>query len=244
MLKIKIIIYTILLSSQLVFSQDLIKSILKTADKINQELLNITAPSDEEENKIGEGLDKEIMKDKKTEKDYKFSIKKIFDNIKKHTQRKKINYRYSVIKDKDFNAYTIAGGKVYLLTGLIDELEKEEELAFVIAHEIAHNELKHCIKRIQYAAKASEINPLLGNLVQIAYNVYHLPFSQEEELEADKLAVELMKKAGYSKDGAISFFRKLQEKEKQYQKENKQSENDFLSTHPNTEERIKKIEKM
>lgn len=233
-----------IITSHNIFAQDLIKKILKTADKINQELLNITAPTDEEENKIGEGLDKEILKDKKTVKDYKFPIKKIFDNIKKHTTRKKINYRYSILKVEQFNAYAIAGGKIYLLTGLIDDLEKEEELAFVIAHEIAHNELKHCIKRIQYAAKASQINPLLGNLVQVAYNIYHLPFSQEEELEADKLAVELMKKAGYNKDGAISFFKKLQAKEKQYEKENKQSQNDFISTHPNTKERIEKIDKM
>ncbi|MCS7054196.1 MAG: M48 family metallopeptidase [Ignavibacterium sp.] len=240
----KIIFLIFLITSQIIYSQDLIKNILKTVDQVNQELLNITAPSDEEENKIGEQLDKEIMKDKKTVNDYKFQIKIIFDKIKKQTDRKKINYRYSIIKDKDFNAYTIAGGKVYLLTGLIDELEKEEELAFVIAHEIAHNELKHCIKKVQYAAKASEINPLLGNLVQIAYSIYHLPFSKEEELEADKRAVELMKKAGYDKEGAISFFKKLQQKEKQYRKENKTEENDFISTHPNTEERIKKIEKM
>jgi predicted Zn-dependent protease len=226
------------------FCQDLIKNIFKTVDKINQELLNITAPTDEEENKIGEGLDKEIMKDKKSVKDYKFNIKQVFDKVKKHTERKKINYRYSIIKDEEFNAYAIAGGKVYLLTGLIDELDKEEELAFVIAHEIAHNELKHCIKKVQYAAISSEINPILGNLVQLAYSIYHLPFSKDEELEADKLAVELMKKAGYDKNGAISFFRKLQQKEKQYKKENKSDENDFISTHPQTEERIKKIEEM
>lgn len=227
--------------SQSIFSQDLIKDVLKKVDKVNEELLNITSISDEEENKIGNKLDKEIKKDKKILKDYKFPINNIFNKIKKHTERKKINYSYSILKDKGFNAYAIAGGKVYLLSGLIDELRKAEELAFVIAHEIAHNELKHCIKKIQYSVITTGINPLLWNIVQLAYNIYHHPFSKEEELEADKLAVKLMKKAGYDKSGAISFFKILQQKEKKYKDNNKTPINDFISTHPDTEERIKRI---
>jgi len=224
------------------YSQDLLKDLLKKADKINQEILNITAPTDEEENKIGENLHKKIVEGKKIIKEYKFDIKNIFEKIRTHTARKKINYSYTILKDKDVNAYAIAGGKIYLLSGLIDFLDSEDEIAFVIAHEIAHNELKHCIKRVQYSAMASEVNPALGDLVQIAYTVYNLPFSKEQELEADSLAIQLMKKSNYDKQGAISFFRKLQKLESKYNSEKRSELNDFISTHPNTEERIKKIE--
>lgn len=237
------IVIVLLLYPANIVGQDLIKDILKNVDAINQQLLNITALSDEEENQIGKDLDAKISREFKAGKEKKFDVKKIFNLIKKKLSRNKINYRYSVVEVNDVNAFAIAGGKIFICTELLKFLDNEDELAFVIAHELAHIELKHCIKRVQYAAIASGVDPLIGTLVQVAYSIYSTPFSKYEEFEADELGVKLMQKAGYNKKGAISFFEKLKALEQQYGVDKRDELNDFISSHPTSEERKERIKK-
>lgn len=224
--------------------EGLFKDLLKTADKLNQVLLDLTEVSDEEENQVGDELDKKIIEKAKVTNTDKWDINKVWHDLLQHSSRKNIKYSYKVFKDKDVNAYAVAGGKVYINTGLLGFIKSKDELAFVIAHELAHNELKHCIKRIQHSVTASKIDPTLGAVVQIAYSTYRLPFNKYEEFEADSLGVVLMQKAGYSKQGALDFFTKLAELEKKYQADKRDPVNDFISTHPYAEKRKERIEKM
>jgi predicted Zn-dependent protease len=129
-------------------------------------------------------------------------------------------------------------------TGILDFLDTEDEIAFVLAHEISHNEKKHCIKRVQYAALASSVDPSFGEIVQMAYNMYSLPFSKYDEYEADENGVMLMQKAGYNKSGAIAFFEKLEELEKEYGMDQRDAVNDFISSHPTAKDRRERIRKM
>ena len=117
-------------------------------------------------------------------------------------------------------------------------------MAFVLAHEIAHNELRHCIKRVQYAAIAESIDPNLGEIVEVAYEIYQMPFTKYDEFEADELGVRLMKQAGYDKEGAISFFIKLENLEKEYGIDNRDAVNDFISSHPTAKDRRERIKAM
>lgn len=223
---------------------DLIKDLMQTADILNETLLEITALSDEEENAIGDELDKQISKDLRFRKEYKFNLRKIFNNLMQFTERDNINYNYKVVRTDEINAYAIAGGRMYINTGIIDYLDDENEIAFVIAHEIAHNELRHCIKRVQYAAIASSIDPSFGEIVQLAYSMYLMPFTKYDEFEADELGVWMMKKAGYDKQGAVSFFSKLEKLEKEYGIDQRDPVNDFISSHPSAGERGERVKKM
>lgn len=241
---IQFISITFFITPNVQAQEGLFKDLLKTADKLNQVLLDLTEVSDEEENQVGEELDIEITKKSKVTNSDKWNIKKVWQDLLQHTSRKNIKYSYKVFKDKDVNAYAVAGGKVYINTGLLDFIKSKDELAFVIAHELAHNELKHCIKRIQHSVTASKIDPTLGAVVQIAYSTYRLPFNKYEEYEADSLGVVLMQKAGYSKQGALDFFTKLAELEKKYQTDKRDPVNDFITTHPYAEKRKERIEKM
>lgn len=224
--------------------EGLLKELLKTADKLNQAVLDLTEVSDEEENQVGDELDKEITKKSKVTFSNKWDIQKVWDDLVKQTSRKKIKYSYKVIKDKDVNAYAIAGGKIYINTGLLDFIKSKDEIAFVIAHELSHIELKHCIRRIQHSVTASKIHPTFGAVVQLAYNTYRLPFNKYEEYEADSVGVVMMQKSRYSKQGAIDFFTKLSELENKYQEDKKDPVNDFISTHPYSEKRKEKIDQM
>ncbi|MEI7813131.1 MAG: M48 family metallopeptidase [Ignavibacteria bacterium] len=228
------------MSAPLRAQQNLLDDLMKTADSFNQKLLELTALSEQEENDIGAELQKKILKGQKTVNEKNYDVKKIFSGILKYSKRK-LKYEYRIIKDKDVNAYAILGGRIFINSAVLDFVSNENELAFIIAHEIAHNELKHCVKKVQYAARVSQINPVFGAVVQTAYSVYKIPFTKYEESEADELGVRLMLKAGYKKDGAISFMDKLGVLEKKYGEEDRTVLNDFISSHPTAEERKKKI---
>jgi predicted Zn-dependent protease len=234
----------LILSAPLKAQDEIINDLLNTANLLNETLLEITALSDEDENLIGDELDKQISKDLNITKERKFNIKKIFNNLMKYVNRTNINYSYKVVRTDEVNAYAIAGGRMYINTGIIDFLDTEDEIAFVLAHEISHNELRHCIKRVQYAAIASSIDPNLGEVVQVAYGMYSMPFTKYDEFEADELGVKLMNKAGYNKSGAISFFEKLEELEREYGMDERDAVNDFISSHPTAKERGNRVKKM
>ena len=243
------IIYTVLLAAISFTSlnaqdnndNDLIKNLLQTADIVNETILELTALSDDDENAIGKELDKQITQEVKITKERKFNIKRIFNKLMKYVERTNLNYNYKVVKTDEVNAYAIAGGYMYINTGILDFLDTEDEIAFVIAHEISHNELRHCIKRVQYAALASSVDPNFGEIVQIAYNIYSMPFSKYDEFEADENGVKILLKAGYDKAGAVSFFEKLEELEKEYGVDDRDAVNDFISSHPTAKERRDRV---
>ncbi len=217
---------------------------LEVADAVNQTLLDITALSDQEEILIGQELKQKILNQKKKGSHSKWRIDSIFKKIKKEVKRTQLQYEYSIISDKEINAFTVAGGPVFLFTGILDFIKSEDELAFIIAHEIAHNELKHPIKKVQYAVRAGQINPLFGEVVNVAYQVYNQPFQINDEKAADELAVKMLKKAGYSKQGAIQFFERMKLMEEKYKKQGIRGINDFIPSHPNAQERIDAIKRM
>jgi predicted Zn-dependent protease len=223
---------------------DFLKELLNTADILNETLLEVTALSDEEENSIGIELEKQILNDLRVVKEKKFNLKKIFKDIMRYVDRTNINYGYKVVETDEVNAYAIAGGRMFFNTGILEFLETEDEIAFVMAHEISHNELRHCIKRVQYAAIASSVDPSFGEIVQLAYGIYSMPFTKYDEYEADELGVWLMKKAGYDKQGAVDFFTKLEELEKEYGMDQRDAVNDFISSHPTARERRDRVKKL
>lgn len=222
--------------------QALIESAMDITSSVNQVLLDMTRLSDDEEKQIGKELKKEVLKTKSTGKDSKFNSQSIFKDIVKVCQRKGLDYELTIINDTEFNAFAIAGGQIFLNTGLLQGLESKDEIAFVIAHELAHNELRHCINKIQHSVNASRIDPTLGSVVQLAYHIYSHPFSKSDERAADELGLQLMLKAGYKKAGAISFFSKLEKMEAKWEGTALKELNDFISTHPTAKERKKNLE--
>ena len=233
-----------LVSTTIKSQDDFLKGLLNTADVLNETLLEVTALSDEEENSIGIELEKQILQDLRVVSERKFNLKKIFKDIMRYVERTNINYGYKVVETDEVNAYAIAGGRMFFNTGIIDFLETEDEIAFVMAHEIAHNELRHCIKRVQYAAIASSIDPNFGEIVQLAYGIYSMPFTKYDEYEADELGVRLMQNAGYDKQGAVDFFIKLEMLEKEYGIDQRDAVNDFISSHPTARDRRERVKKL
>lgn len=142
--------------------------------------------------------------------------------------------------DEVLNAFCTPGGYIYVYTGLIKYLDTEDQLAGVMGHEIAHADKRHTTDNLtkQYGIQML-LDVVLGSnqnvATEIAKGLANLSYSRGAEKEADDASVIYLCPTGYKSDGAAGFFEKMQ------------SEGDggrvpeFLSTHPNPDNRIQAI---
>jgi predicted Zn-dependent protease len=158
------------------------------------------------------------------------------------------NWQFNVQKNKELNAYCMPGGRIMVYSGLIEQLDlSDAELATVLAHEVAHALREHTRERVSRAyaqqlvltgaaavAGVSESTANVANMV--AEVTFQLPFSRDQESEADQIGLELMARAGYDPRAALALWNKMASAERAGTPK-------FLSTHPAPKDRIKDIEK-
>jgi predicted Zn-dependent protease len=141
----------------------------------------------------------------------------------------------------------LPGGFFYVNSGLILAADEEAELAGVMAHEIAHVAARHATRqmtRAQFANLASiplifvggGIGYAIRSAAGIGLPLTFLTFSRGFEAQADYLGLEYMYKSGYDPQAFISFFEKIQAKEKK----KPGSLAKAFATHPQTPDRISK----
>jgi predicted Zn-dependent protease len=159
------------------------------------------------------------------------------------------NWQFNVQKTKDLNAYCMPGGRIMVYSGLIDGLDlSDAELATVLAHEVAHALREHTRERVSRAyaqqlvlsgaAAVTGVGEGAANIANMVAEVtFQLPFSREQESEADQIGLELMARAGYDPRAAVTLWNKMAAAE------GAGGQPKFLSTHPAPKERIKDIEK-
>jgi len=152
--------------------------------------------------------------------------------------RKELGYNFYIIeKDEEgkqeINAFSLPGGYVYIFKELFDLLD-DDELAFVLAHEIGHIVSRHHIKRLQaamgynlvlIASAAAPSDPGFTNGVAFALAQILVAYSREDEFNADELAVRYCKAAGFDPSSGISLLEKL------YAEDKKKNTSTFLLSH-------------
>lgn len=138
----------------------------------------------------------------------------------------KFNYEFTVIEDPDPNAFSLPGGQIFINTGLLKMIDNDDQLAGVIAHEIAHSAHHHVAKLTsqqsqidKYVALAAlvgilgKIRPQDLNNVLMGVNMLSQSrisrFSMKAEMDADITAVSYMAKSQYNPLGIVDFMRKL-----------------------------------
>lgn len=152
-------------------------------------------------------------------------------------------FNFNVYQTKDINAFAMADGTIRINSGLMD-LMNDEELLFVIGHEMGHVVKEHSRKKVvlAYASSAlrkglasqeNEVGQIarstLGTFVEQLTNAQ---FSQHEERQADKYGVEFLKAEGCDTRAAVSALEKLADLANQHT---------FLSSHPDPTARTKKL---
>jgi len=156
---------------------------------------------------------------------------------------------FYIAEDEDPNAFALPGGYVVITTGMLQLVERPEELLGVVAHELAHVKLKHNLRSaisgagpfLMFGVLLGSQGGLIGILGGTTDLIMRSGFSQEYETEADDVGWQILLAAKVDPRGMTDAFRKLQAHEKQqgFQGEMPQA----FSTHPAIEKRIARLEK-
>jgi len=173
--------------------------------------LEATRVSDAEELRVGAELSRYVCprKERGSNPDY---VGNVGEKVALNVKRQGIPYTFCVQEDNFFvNAYALPGGYVVIGRGLLALLESEDELAFILGHEIAHVDDRHAIERVQYQLASRKLGlEGLYELGQPAQVLYEAGYSKEQELEADRDGLELAYEAGYSPRGALNVMQRFE----------------------------------
>ena len=131
------------------------------------------------------------------------------------------DYRFFIVRDDAVNAFAVPGGYIGINRGLIAQARTQHQLASVMAHEIAHVELRHGLDSMEKASEVStaSILAMIAGLViggQAGSAVLYggiaggqqamVNFTRENEYEADRIGIELMGDAHFDPHGMAEFF--------------------------------------
>ena len=167
-------------------------------------------------------------------------------------------WEVSVIKDDGTkNAFALPGGKIAVYTGIFPVADNESGLAAIVGHEVVHALARHGSERMSQGILAQiglvgasiamgtqGFSPVTSQAAMSALGVgtqvgVLLPFSRAHESEADYIGLLLAADAGYDPQEAVRVWQRMQQSS-----DGKQPQ-EFLSTHPGHETRIKRLtEKM
>lgn len=159
-------------------------------------------------------------------------------------------WEFHVIENREPNAFCLPGGIIFVYSGIFRFAQNDDQLAAVIAHEVAHALARHGTERMsrQLALAIPGVvlstvigvqSPELAGMFSRVYGIgtqvgYALPHSREQEYEADRIGLILMARAGYDPGAAVSFWRNMRQAGGSKPPE-------FLSTHPASDRRMEAI---
>jgi predicted Zn-dependent protease len=137
------------------------------------------------------------------------------------------HYKIYLLESEEINAFT-AGARIYVTTGIYNFCQSKDELACIIGHEIAHNELGHLDQKIKEEKTTKLLWGWTGieDLFYLAAILINLPFNQLNEGHSDLFGTDLVNAAGYNPCAVVSLWERMQKKsgDKNFL--------DMLSTHP------------
>jgi predicted Zn-dependent protease len=162
----------------------------------------------------------------------------------------RVPFTIKVIDDDQVNAFALPGGFFYVNTGLILAADNEAGLAGVMAHEIAHVAARHATKNQSRSDLFNMVSiPLIfvggpaamiaRQAMSLAVPMGFLKFSRDAEREADMLGLQYDYATGYDPQEFVKLFERMRKEEK----EKKSFLAKAFSTHPMTEDRIKRAQK-
>lgn len=163
-------------------------------------------------------------------------------------------YHFMVLETEDINAFAAPGGLIFLSRGMIRLCQTEDELAAVLAHEIAHVNLGHAISAISnsrwtsaFAVLGTESMKNLGgeelaqlttafegSIQDITKTLVTSGYARGQERQADALAVKILNRVGYDPSALVTMLQHME-------KELKPGGLDFAKTHPPPAARIRDL---
>ncbi len=143
--------------------------------------------------------------------------------INLHLRGYRFDWQFHVIRSRQINAFCLPGGRVAVFTALLRIVDNDDQLATVLAHEIAHALAHHANERITIE-ESGQVNWL-----------YRQAYDRQQESEADHIGLFLMTFAGYDPDEALVFWQQMERLSRGGELP------EILSNHPSDRRRIEQL---
>ncbi len=176
--------------------------------------MQFTRLSDEQETQIGDELARQYLSaepaqssEAQATEEY---VNEVGGRIAAHARRR-LNYRFHLIGDASLiNAFALPGGHVFIGQGLLNQMTSEDELAFVLGHELEHIDHYHAVERVQLEAKLKSVDlDVVAAIAEIPMSLWLAGYSKDQEFEADREGLRIAVATGYSPQGAVNMTERL-----------------------------------
>lgn len=188
---------------------------------VSGQILKLTDPQEIEVGRRAAAeveLDQPLFRDPRTG-DY---VQKIGLRLARESQRPGLRFSFKILQSDDVNAFALPGGFVYLTRGLVEFVQREDELAAALAHEIGHIAARqHAskIRRSQFASLGvTFLGPAAGGGLRVAAAMrgarsgargLFMRFTAEDEREADRIGTKILHDAGYDPSSMHRLLQRL-----------------------------------
>ena len=163
-------------------------------------------------------------------------------------------YRFLLLDSAEVNAFAAPGGFIFVTKGLVKLTRNEDELAAVLAHEVAHVEQEHGLKAIRQdrlrsavvgigtdaaqtfgSAEVKQLTATFSDSIgDLTKTIVNNGYSRDTEFEADAAALRILRRAGYPPQALLAMLGEL--------KKLPRTTGGFSKTHPDPQDRIKAVE--
>ena len=176
-------------------------------------------------------------------------VQALLDRLATYWPDAPYSFRSSIVSNEAPNAFAVPGGLVLVTSGLLERMESENELAFVLAHELGHFRNRDHIRSLGRGLAAGLIWTAVGqsegagaNLLQLGQLLGARRFDREQESAADAFGLEIIQREYGHVAGAGDFFGKLPDAATGEAGGIEKELAGYLSTHPVSEHRIEALE--
>ncbi|MDJ0901392.1 MAG: M48 family metallopeptidase [Xenococcus sp. MO_188.B8] len=169
-------------------------------------------------------------------------VREVGNKVAAASGRDEFEYEFHVVMADNINAFALPGGKIFINLGVIMNTESEAELAGLLAHEIAHAVLSHGFQLATRGSLTANVTQYIPYIGGTAGNLIVMNYSRDMEKQADIYGTRILVASDYAADGVRDLMAKLQQLNEQ--DEDHVEPPAWLSTHPNTKERVRYMEEL
>lgn len=222
--------------------------------------MHMTRLSDDDEIRIGRNL-VYVYRLGAAEKDPRAEViqeylKQVGTRVASHAHRR-IPFQFFLDSNPNLiNAFALPGGNVVIGLGLLRQMRSEDELAFVLGHEIEHIDHYHAVERVQIEAQLHKLNlDVVAELAKIPLTLWQVGYTKDQEFEADREGLLLAAESGFSPQGAIDLMNTFARLDREYIAQSQtpvdalgrlavDSLSGYFRSHPLTAERLAQVERL